>query len=153
MKEITGWHVAGLFGLGFGTIISVNVALAVNAVQTFPGLEVKNSYIASQNFDADRTAQEALGWDVTAWLSDGQLILTFLDDGVAVAPIIETATFGRATSVAMDQTPVFHFDGQVFAAPVQAGPGNWNLRIQARALDGTGFQQRIIVNASKGQGT
>ena len=145
MKQITGWHVAVGFSLGFGTIIAVNVALAVNAVRTFPGIEVKNSYVASQSFDADRSAQEALGWDVSARLSDGQLVLSFQAEGLPVAPIIERATFARATSVAADQEPVFHFTGKAFTAPVEAGPGNWNLRVTARALDGTRFQQRIIV--------
>ena len=45
--EITGWHVLAVFGLAFGVIISVNVILAVNAVKTFPGLEVKNSCSSS----------------------------------------------------------------------------------------------------------
>ena len=147
MKELKGWHVATFFGLGFGTIIAVNAALAVSAVRTFPGLEVKNSYVASQSFDANRSAQEALGWDVSAWIHEGQLKLSFMDNGVAVSPIIETATFGRATSVAMDQTPIFNFDGEVFVAPIEVGSGNWNLRITARSVDGTKFQQRIIVVA------
>ena len=46
-----------------------------------------------------------------------------------VAPIVESATFGRATNVGSDdQTPVFTFDGTALRAPVDAGPGNWNLR-------------------------
>ena len=53
-REITGRHVAAMFGAGFGVIIAVNVLLATKAVSTFPGLEVKNSYVASQTFDADR---------------------------------------------------------------------------------------------------
>lgn len=149
MKELKGWHVAAIFGLGFGTIITVNATLAVNAVRSFPGLEVKNSYVASQSFDANRSAQEALGWDVAAWIEDGLLMLTFEDAGVPVSPIIEAATFGRATSVSMDQTPVFHFDGTVFSAPITAGAGNWNLRIVARSVEGTTFQQRIVVTHAK----
>ena len=145
MKEINGWHVFGLFSLAFGTIIAVNVTLAANAVMTFPGLEVKNSYVASQSFDDDRASQEALGWNVTAQLVQDQLRLSFTKDGRPVAPEIEAATFGRATSVAADQTPNFTFDGNVFVAPVEVGPGNWNLRIVARAADGTRFKQRIVV--------
>ncbi|KMW60073.1 Type cbb3 cytochrome oxidase biogenesis protein CcoH [Candidatus Rhodobacter oscarellae] len=145
MRQITGWHVAGIFGLGFGAIIAVNVALAVNAVRTFPGLEVANSYIASQSFDQDRAAQEALAWQVAAVVEGGVLRLSFRKDDRPLAPGIETATFGRATSVAADQTPAFAFNGEDFVAPVQAGPGNWNLRVAVRAADGTRFQQRIIV--------
>lgn len=143
--EITGRHVFAGFALAFGTIITVNLTLAYNAVQTFPGLEVKNSYVASQHFDADRAAQEALNWDVSATVRGDRLHLSILRDGDAVTPVIESATFGRATSVAADQTPAFERIAGEMVAPIVAGPGNWNLRLKARAANGVLFQQRIIV--------
>lgn len=149
MTRITGWHVFGIFALGFSTIIAVNLTLAFNAVRTFPGLEVGNSYVASQSFDHERMAQEALNWQVTAQVKDSTLVLSFSAAGLPVAPKIESAVFGRATSVVADQTPDFEFDGTAFVAPVQAGSGNWNLRIKARAADGTLFQQRVIVEVTQ----
>lgn len=149
MKEITGRHVFGMFALGFGTIIAVNFTLAWQAVQTFPGLEVKNSYVASQSYDTDRAAQVALGWDVAARLESDVLFVTFAKDGRPVAPKIESAVFGRATSVVADQSPDFTFDGVAYVAQVDGGPGNWNLRIVARASDGTRFQQRIVVEVAR----
>ena len=97
----------------------------------------------------DRAAQEALGWDVTATLTGDQLRLSIHQDGIAQVPVIEQAVFGRATSVAADQTAAFVFDGTAFVAPVQAGPGNWNLRVKARSAVGTLFQQRIIVEVTR----
>lgn len=144
-REIKGWHVFCAFAAAFGVIIAVNLTLAFKAVATFPGLEVKNSYVASQSFDADRAEQEALGWDVSANVQDGLLSLQILKEGTAIAPQIESATFGRATSVAADQTPDFKFDGTALVAPVDATGGNWNLRLKARAENGVLFQQRIIV--------
>lgn len=145
MTEVKGWHVFTGFAMAFSVIIAVNLTLAFSAVKTFPGLEVKNSYVASQSFDVDRAAQLALHWDVTARLDGSDLILSIMQDGQPIAPVIEQAIFGRATSVIADQVPDFVFDGNVLRAPVNAGPGNWNLRLQARAADGTLFQQRIIV--------
>ncbi len=145
MTELKGWHVLSMFLLGFGIIISVNLTLAFNAVRTFPGLEVKNSYVASQSFNADRAAQIALEWDVTATLRGHDLSLTFVGENGAVQPTIDRAIFGRATSVAADQEPVFVFDGARFTALVDGGAGNWNLRLWATAPDGTQFQQRVIV--------
>lgn len=146
VREITGRHVFLVFAFAFGVIITVNLTLAYNAVRTFPGLEVKNSYVASQSFDLDRTAQEGLGWDVSAQIEGGTTLrLSILSDGVAQTPKIEQAIFGRATSVAADQIPMFTFDGSAFVAPIQAGAGNWNLRLKARSADGTLFQQRIVV--------
>ena len=52
--KLTGGHVLAMFVAMFGVIITVNMILAFSAVKTFPGLEVKNSYVASQSFDRDR---------------------------------------------------------------------------------------------------
>ena len=149
MTEIRGWHVLTGFGLAFGVIIAVNLTLAFNAVRTFPGLEVKNSYVASQAFDANREAQLALGWDVSAEVTDGLLRLVVLENGTATTPEIIEATFGRATSVAQDQVPNFVDRGSAWVAPVYAGAGNWNLRIKMRADDGTLFQQRSVVRVNR----
>ena len=148
MTELKGWHVLGMFVLGFGVIITVNATLAVNAVRSFPGLETDNSYVASQQFQAARAAQEALGWDVSARLAGGVLELVIEADGTPVEAEITQAIFGRATSVAVDQTPDFAFSQGRYTAPVEAGPGNWNLRLVAVAPDGTEFRQRVIVEAA-----
>lgn len=65
-KPLTGRHVLAITLAAFGVIIAVNVLMAVKAVRTFPGLEVANSYVASQSFDRDRAVQTALGWRVEA---------------------------------------------------------------------------------------
>ena len=148
-REINGWHVLAMFVCGFGIIIAVNLTLAFNAVKTFPGLEVKNSYVASQSFDVNRAAQLALDWDVAARVEKGALWRTVERDGTPVEAEILTATFGRATSVRDDQTPQFTWTGKAFVAPVDMSPGNWNLRLEARAEDGTLFRQRIIVEVVK----
>ena len=105
VQEITGRHVTVMFGAAFSVIIGVNVLLATKAVSTFPGLEVKNSYVASQTFDADRAAQEALGWTVDARIVDGHLRLAFAEGVGTVEPVITKALLGRATHVNEDRTP------------------------------------------------
>lgn len=149
MKEIRGWHVLSGFVLAFGVIISVNLTLAVSAVRTFPGLEVKNSYVASQGFQLRQDAQEALDWRVGAWVEGNVLFVQFMADGSIVEPTIESAIFGSATHVGNDQHPVFEFDGTRFIADIMPINGNSNLRIVALASDGTLFQQRIIVGDGK----
>ena len=145
MTEIKGWHVFATFSMAFSIILAVNLTLAYNAIRTFPGLEVKNSYVASQVFDADRKAQIALDWDVSATLMGDKLSLTILEKGMPISPKIDSAIFGRATNVSQDQFPDFTFDGQALRTRVAGGAGNWNLRLKAQSIDGTKFQQRIIV--------
>ena len=148
-RELTGRHVAFIFFGSFGIIMTVNFFMAYNAVSTFPGLEVQNSYVASQHFDARREAQLALGWTVAAEFEDGTLRLSFTDaDGRAVAPASLDAVLGRATHVQDDQTPEFRFDGQAFVAPADLAPGNWNIRLFAVAEDGTEFRQRVPFRVS-----
>ena len=145
-RKLTGAHVALIFCCGFTVIIGANLTLAFSAVRTFPGLEVKNSYVASQFFDANRAAQEALGWDVRI-AHEGEQVLLFLDAETGpVTPEFTRATLGRATHVGEDQELVFAFDGEKHAATSGVlAPGNWNLRLAARAEDGTLFQQRVVL--------
>jgi nitrogen fixation protein FixH len=116
-------------------------------VRTFPGLEVKNSYVASQEFNDRKAAQEGLGWTVEADHAGGVLMLHITDEAgnpVEVAQL--EATVGRATHVRDDQTPEFRYDGQAYVAPVALGGGNWNIRMKAWNPDGTLFQQRVILH-------
>lgn len=143
---ITGPKFFAIISSFFVVIIAVNLVLAYQAVATFPGLEVANSYVASQSFDADRDAQLALGWTVDAIVHHDELQLTITDaSGAPVQAVEVTGTFGHATSVRDDQIPDFVFDGTMYRAPVWTDAGNWNLRLEARAEDGTVFRQRIVV--------
>ncbi|HKL55168.1 MAG: FixH family protein [Roseovarius sp.] len=145
-RKLTGKHVLMIFVGAFGVIISVNLVLAYSAVKTFPGLEVKNSYVASQTFNERKAAQEALGWNVEARHSDGRLELAITNrfgDPVEVGTL--DATVGRATHIADDVRPDFRFDGTAYVAEVPLGDGNWNIRMDARAADGTAFTQRVVL--------
>ncbi len=142
-REWTGRDVALVTVGAFALIIGVNVTMAVQAIRTFPGLEVANSYVASQSFDADARAQQALGWSVEAGLDRGLLTLQFPADG---GPVDVTGLFGRATAAAQDQGLTFTetAPGQ-WQANVAAGDGRWVLHLTAKAADGTAFRQRLTL--------
>jgi len=143
---LTGRKVFFITASAFAVIIGVNVTMAFQAVSTFPGLETKNSYVASQSFDADRKAQLALSWDVSAEVTDDMLRLHILDsNGQPVRVASLDGTLGRSTHTRQDQTPTFEFDGTAYVAPAKLDPGNWNLRMSAVAEDGTEFHQRIVL--------
>ena len=146
-REITGRQVFVGFALAFGVIIGVNLLLAWSAIKTFPGLEVKNSYVASQSFDDDRAAQQSLGWNVAADYTPGVLTLAITDaKGQPVEVQTLQATVGRATHVAEDVSPDFQFASGVYIAPMQLNDGNWNIRMEATAQDGTVFRQRVVMH-------
>lgn len=151
-RAFTGRKMLVLTVSAFGVIIGVNLILAYQAVHTFPGLEVRNSYVASQRFDRERAAQQALGWTVSAAL-EGENLVVRIEDGqglpVRVAEI--GGIFGRATTVRDDQRPEFVFDGRAYVAPVRLAPGYWHLRLKATAEDGTAFRQLLRLRVA-GQG-
>lgn len=143
-RELTGWHVLGVTVAAFGTIIAVNLVLAVKAVGTFPGLEVANSYVASQTFDRERAAQSALKWTVTPTYDGKELTLAITDAQGLPAPVASlNATIGRPTHKRADQSPEFTYSGGLFHAPLHLEPGIWNIHVTATAPDGTEFRQRL----------
>ena len=143
-KPLTGRKVLAILLAFFGTVITVNLFMAYMAIGTFPGLDVKNSYVASQSFDDDRKAQVALGWVVTVSYQDGELLVAVVDPSGKPADVAKlNAIVGRPTYVRDDQTPEFQQRGGVFKAPLTLAPGLWNLRLRATALDGTLFKQRL----------
>ena len=149
-RPLTGTQVLCAFVLGFAVIIGANLVLATSAVRTFPGTEVDSSYVASQSFDADRAAQAALGWTLRAAYAPGRLSVAVTDrSGAPVRPEVAAAVLGRATTVADDRAPDFAWDGAALVAPADLAPGNWNLRLELRAPDGTAFRRRIPIRVPR----
>jgi nitrogen fixation protein FixH len=141
--ELTGKHVLAITVSAFALIIGVNVLLAYKAVSTFPGLEVDNSYVASQGFNARKAAQEALGWTMTPGYAKGRMTLAFQDaDGQPVAVRDLQVLVGRTTEATDDTFPAFLRDGTVYAADVPLHQGKWMVKVTAKSADGTLFEQR-----------
>ena len=143
-RKLTGWHVLAMFVGGFGIIIGVNVAMAVQAVRTFPGLEVSSSYADSQTFDVRREAQEALGWEAAVAVEGGVLTLMLTGpDGLPVIPVELEALLTRPTNRTEDQLLDLTRTNGVYTAPVVTPSGRWRLRLTGLAEDGTEYRHNI----------
>ncbi len=136
----------------FGIVTAVNVFMAFKAVSTFPGLEVQSSYVAGRGFDGRREAQEALGWTLVQDYRPGRMKLRITDaSGQAVQAKALEALIGRITIARDDQQPDFIWTGQGYEAAVELGTGEWMMKVQAIAQDGTPFERRLdFVVAPKG---
>ena len=99
LKEFTGWHMAGVMVLFFGTIIGVNFTMAYFATSTWTGLVVQNSYVESQRFNevtAEKKRQAALGWSTQIAYEGGVLAAELTDkDGAAIPDAIVLAKIGH----------------------------------------------------------
>ncbi|PYE82455.1 FixH family protein [Pseudoroseicyclus aestuarii] len=142
---LTGRHVLAMFLGAFGVIIAVNLVLAFTAVRTFSGMEVANSYVASQSFDRRREAQEALGWTPQVSYADGILRLAVHDAaGGTVDPARFSAVVGRPTMRRQDHALDFDARGR---APLLLAPGRWRIDLQGET-GGAPFVQALTLEVA-----
>lgn len=143
MTELTGKHVLAITVSAFAVIIAVNLTLAWKAVSTFPGLEVQNSYVASQGFNDRKAAQEALGWTMMPGYDSGRMTLAFNDRaGLPVKVTALEVLVGRTTETTDDVWPAFALEGGIYAADVNLARGKWMVKVTAQSSEGTLFEHR-----------
>ena len=148
--RLTGIQAGLIFVHAFVIIIGVNIFMAYSAIHTFPGLETPNSYVASQQFDKLREAQEKLGWSVDVELAGNVLEVAITDRAGNPVEVAEmNAVLGRPTLARDDFSPDFIFNGTSYVAPVSLNDGHWLLRMDAVAKDGTAFHQRLKMHVKR----
>lgn len=140
-RRFTGRHMLIVMVAFFGTVIAVNVTMAMFATRTFGGTVVDNSYVASQKFNGwlrEARDQDALGWSLGLTMAQDRhpMIAAAAAGETPLAGAVVTATakhpVGRAPDIALTFTEVA--PGQFRAAqPLPAG--RWNIHMEA-ARDG-----------------
>ena len=134
----TGRHMLAAMVAFFGVIVAVNLTMATFAMKSWTGLVVKNSYVASQEFndhaEAGR-ARAALGWQSELSYSDGELRYSLAHgNGSAVALTDVQVSLGRPAYEADDTTIVLAPTGDGgFASTIDLGDGQWIVRVSAEA--------------------
>ena len=136
--EFTGRHMLLLMLAFFGVIIVVNLTMATLANTSWSGLIVKNSYVASQHFNAQAQAaraQAALGWTGTMRYEAGIFRYVLADaDGVAVVLAHSEAFFRRPVDDRHDQTVALSPQGRgTLVGPVDLRDGLWIVEVAAAA--------------------
>lgn len=126
----TGWHMLGVMVLFFGTVISVNLVMAWNAVSSWSGLVVQNTYVASQQFNTkvEKARAFAASGLSGALTIEKERIAYQLHDAKG-APVLADAvivTFKRPTDEREDfqLTLAASGDGN-YSAMKEISPGQW----------------------------
>ncbi len=134
-KELKGWHVL-IWMLGFfGLIFAVNGVFLYHAITSFPGEDVKKSYLQGLNYNQTleaRAAQAELGWRAEIGLVDSELVLRLEDrDGDPVSGRAVIGELRRTTMTGADQVLVFNpgVSGAYTARVDGLGSGQWETRI------------------------
>lgn len=137
-REFTGRHMLLIMLAFFGVIIAVNATMATLANTTWTGLVVKNSYIASQQFNdkaAAGRAQAALGWTSEWSIAGGEIVYRLADaSGRPVAIDRATAMFRRPAHEGEDMTVDLRaLPGGGVAGLVEPADGAWIIEVDAEA--------------------
>lgn len=141
-RTFTGTHMLAISVAFFGTVIAVNMVMAVEASRTFGGTVVDNSYVASQHFNrwlGEARVEEERGWTASADRRDGHLVLTLSSlagalDGAAVTAVAEHP-LGRRADVPLR----FRAIGKGYYRSVETlPPGRWRLRLDIQAAGAHG---------------
>ena len=140
-KPLTGRKVLLIAVAAFAVILAANLAMLYAATSTFPGLVVKNSYVASQNWNARTEAQRALGWKAAASYGEGTLRVAMTGrDGAPVRGLRVMAVVGRPASARDDVRLELTEGARGYAAPLVLAPGMWLVMITGAGAEGGRFE-------------
>lgn len=154
-KEFTGTHMLLMIVAFFGVIVSVNVTMAVVASRTWTGLVVKNSYVASQDFNdqlAAAKSQSARGWSGAIVYEENSLKFSVLDKtGRPLLLNNVVAHIGRPAFENEDRTlNLEHVSNGAYQTYVKLEPGPWQLSVRG-SNDAGPYRLDTRINIAPGQ--
>lgn len=154
-RPFTGWHMLAIIVAFFAVIIGVNLWMAISAARTWTGLEVENSYVASQEFNEKLKvahARDAAGWKGGLAYEGGALVFTL--NGADGAPVDATTVeveVHRPIGVEGDRTIILQRrpDG-TYGAPIALDPGVWIAAIRASLPDAPDYEHhaRLVIGGA-----
>lgn len=150
-KGLRGWHVL-LIMLGFfGVIFSVNGVFLYHAITSFPGEDVKKSYVQGLNYNdtlAARAAQAELGWTAEAGLQGQELVFRLNDaEGQPLSNYAVIGEIRRRATTAADRDLVLQAAtaGEYRVETGRLEVGQWDVRISV--FDAAG--ETLVFNVDK----
>ena len=148
--RINGYHVAAMFIAFFAVVITANFTMAWFASGSWTGLVVKNSYVASQNYNKKIEAakkQKAMGWHLRFNYSDKLLAFSFLDTNNQ--PIIfdnVSVIIGRPVSQEGDvKLNLAHESQGHYQARIELSEGVWGFQLTAEGNNPYRSEGRFLV--------
>ena len=126
----TGWHMLAIMVAFFGTVIGVNVTLAVLAARSNTGLVVEDSYKAGLTYDRDMAkakADAAMDVHPKLYFSSGLLRVALANsNGAPVDVKALNLTLGHPVSATTDEVMTFTaVRTGVFTSPAKLTEGVW----------------------------
>lgn len=146
-RPFTGRHMLGILLGFFGVVIGANLALVYFASHSWTGLVVKNSYVASQEFNETTARLEAAeaGVHVIPGYRDGALDMRLTgNDGEPMLASNVVVRLGRPSHEGEDSIIILAATGGGhYAASHTLGAGVWSGSISADVVDHPGWSRPI----------
>lgn len=136
--RFTGWHMLAIMIGFFGVVIGVNAVMATDAIRTFGGLVVENSYVATTHYNrwlAEGRQQEREGWQATPTADGTGTVSLRLSragqaiDGASVS-IVANHPVGLVAQRSLRLRPA---GGGVYRSDGRLPHGRWLVRIEVSA--------------------
>lgn len=151
----TGRHMAMIIVAFFAVVVGVNVTMATLARWSWSGLVVRNTYVASQEFNGKVAAareQAALGWSARLDLADGRVEVALVDAGGRAVPLESARLNLRSPATDREDSSVaLTRDGDAFAGKLSLRDGAWVAEIVATAAGGREWHdtRRILIQGGR----
>ena len=136
-RPFTGLHMLTIALLFFGTVIVVNINMAIKANTSWTGLVARNGYVASIDYQRDREGRRAaaeLGWTIEVEVTGG--IVTFVISDASDGPVYMSAVDALAVRAITrdDETPIVFesVGGGRYRADEVLPVGDWVLKASLR---------------------
>lgn len=137
---LKGWHVLLMMLAFFGVMFAVNGVFLYHAITSFPGEDIKKSYVQGLNYNdtlAARATQASLGWRAEAGVQGDEIIVRLWD--AEDQPLTHRSMVGELRRMATredDRAIVFQTrtKGEYATSVGALAPGQWLLRVSV--LDG-----------------
>jgi len=150
----TGWHMLIITVSFFAVVFGMNFFMAMSALNSWTGLVVKNTYVASQEYNgkqATTRTQHDLGWNSSIEHENGNLIFSLRDkDNNPISAEQVSLKVHRVVGVdgELNLTLTRQPNGE-YSAPAPLASGVWNVTILASLSDGTMFEHYYQIKLEK----
>ncbi|MCV0397170.1 MAG: FixH family protein [Rhizobiaceae bacterium] len=143
--EFTGRHMLAIMIFFFGVIIAVNVTMATIARTSWSGFVVRNSYVASQEFNERAAAarqQAARGWTSTLELAEGQVSFGLSDRQGQTIPLRSASVVLKSPMTdATDRVVELAVAGSRAGGGIDVRDGTWVVEVLADTHDGLAWHE------------
>ena len=135
-RKLNGYHVSAMMIAFFAVIIMANFTMAWFASQSWTGLVVKNSYVASQQYNEKIKAakmQQSQGWKLDFEFADTTVSFRLTDKN-AQPLIFENliAIIARPVSQINDSKIVLaHMGGGLYQGQIPLSSGQWSFQLDS----------------------